>query len=505
MSKKIKSLVLMMTITSITLLTVCLVPTNFSQTCLGTPIFQKGMSYAGWTSGAYADPKSNKSLARLAETNTEWVAICVCWYQKDIYSTEIYANSSRTPTTTSVEQTIARAHELGMNVMLKPMVDPENVGEIVDGEYIWRGLIGKNFTVDERAQWFNSYANFINSFAELAEQYDVEMFCVGCEFASLEKWNENWTQIIANVTQRYHGPITYAAHMWYYKNIVWWGSVDYVGIDAYFPLTNKYDPTLNELKHSWNTWANDIESWHSQVNNPILFTETGYRSYNGTNMEPGEPQNHTQSVDLQEQVDCYEAAFQTLWNRNWFYSFYWWHWQTDPNYGGPSNDDFTPQNKPVQYLITSWYSLNTLRIGTPSRTPSGDVTPDQQVKVSVCLTGGDGTETVILLYTTDNGTSWFNMPMIYNSTTSLYEATIPKQQNCTWVKYKIVAYDKAGNYAVEKGESSIYVYHVPEFPTSLILLLFLVMTLMAVIGKHALGTGARTRKKGIYFSCLMSS
>lgn len=271
----------------------------------------------------------------------------------------------------------------------------------------------------------------------------------------------------------------------------------------------EYDPTLQELKQGWINIISHIETWrateHATVNKPVIFTEIGYRGGNGTNIEPW---NWTAPlpIDLQEQIDCYEAAFQTLWNKNWFYGFYWWLWLTDPRVGGPNDNQFTPQNKPVQYLITSWYSLNTLRIGTPSRTPSDEVTPDQQVRVSVSLTGtAEGTESVILLFTTDNDTSWFTVPMKYNSTTSLFEAMIPEQQYCTWVRYKIVAYDNAGNYAVEEGKSNIYVYHViPEFPTSLILLLFLTITLIAVIGKHTLHADTSVEKRLSSYSSSIS-
>jgi hypothetical protein len=62
------------------------------------------------------------------------------------------------------------------------------------------------------------------------------------------------------------------------------------------------------------------------------------------------------SIDLQEQSDCYEAAFQTLWTRHWFYGFYWWTWIHDPNKGGFNDNSHTPQNKPVQNIITEWYS-----------------------------------------------------------------------------------------------------------------------------------------------------
>jgi PKD repeat protein len=61
-------------------------------------------------------------------------------------------------------------------------------------------------------------------------------------------------------------------------------------------------------------------------------------------------------VDLQEQVDCYNATFQTFYNKSWFYGFYWWNWETNPTAGGNWSTDYTPQNKPVQNLITSWYT-----------------------------------------------------------------------------------------------------------------------------------------------------
>jgi hypothetical protein len=130
--------------------------------------------------------------------------------------------------------------------------------------------------------------------------------------------------------------------------------LDYVGIDAYFPLTNEIDPTMEELKNAWNQWVNTMEAWQLTVNKPVVFTEIGYRSGDGANEAPW---NYTisMSVDLQEQVDCYDAAFQTFWNRSWFYGFYWWNWETNPNAGGENDAGFTPQNKPVQSLITSWY------------------------------------------------------------------------------------------------------------------------------------------------------
>jgi hypothetical protein len=56
------------------------------------------------------------------------------------------------------------------------------------------------------------------------------------------------------------------------------------------------------------------------------------------------------------------------------------------------------------------------------------------------------------------------------------------QSEETYVKYKIVAYDNAGNMAVEDNAGQYYAYTViPEFPSSLILLLVMVLSVLAVV------------------------
>lgn len=307
------------------------------------PVFQKGMSYRHYPY-PYHSSHSNESLQRIAETNTEYVAITVWWLQENITSTQIYAKPGWTATNESLAMAIQKAHELDMKVMLKPMVDPEDVYTH------WRGEIPPT------SEWFESYKAFIKAYAQFAEENDIDLFCVGCEFKATEGNGSSWREIIAEVRKYYSGPLTYAATIDSYQNISWWDALNYIGIDAYFPLTNNKDPTLEELKQGWSHIAYDIETWHdSEVNKPILFTEIGYRSGDGNNIQPW---NWTSplELDLQEQFDCYLAAFQVLWGKPWFYGFYWWIWESDPDAGGLNDTDFTPQNKPVEYLIESLYS-----------------------------------------------------------------------------------------------------------------------------------------------------
>jgi hypothetical protein len=313
------------------------------------PVFQKGLSYSCWSNHDFGSSVSDESLRLLTETGTEWIALCFSWIQSNTTSHDIHLSSSGTPTPESLKHAITTAHSLGLKVMLKPMVEAVEREEALPYP-VWRGEIQPS------NEWFESYSEFINFFAEFAEENGVEFFSVGCEYKATTREKEQWETVIQGVRERYSGPIVYSADWTNYQNIEWWDSLDYVGIDAYFPLSVlKYDPTFDELKNAWTNYADEIEIWLSTVNKQVIFTEIGYRSGDGTNMCPSNYWSDM-PVDLQEQRDCYEAAFQTLWNRSWFYGFYWWTWTYNPTEGGPNDSSHTPQNKPTQQLITQWYS-----------------------------------------------------------------------------------------------------------------------------------------------------
>jgi len=127
-------------------------------------------------------------------------------------------------------------------------------------------------------------------------------------------------------------------------------------------------------------------------------------------------------------------------------------------------------------------------IEPPSRDPAGDVSPDQEVEVSVNVTDAhSGVKNVTLSYTTDEGVSWSNVTMSYNSGTSLYEGTIPGQSANATVEFKIVAFDNSNNSAVEDNAGAYYVYVViPEFQTllSLFVTIFVITALITLIKKR---------------------
>lgn len=130
-------------------------------------------------------------------------------------------------------------------------------------------------------------------------------------------------------------------------------------------------------------------------------------------------------------------------------------------------------------------------IGIPSRVPEDAVQPNQEVEVFVNVTDAEsGVKNVTLYYDLDYNQTWTAKPMSYNSSSHVCNATIPGQPAGTYVSFQIVAYDKAGNNRTKDGTEPYCAYQVvSEFPLSLILPLFMVLSMPAIlyVKKKALG------------------
>lgn len=320
--------------------------------------FQKGMCYVTWSKDAYASNNSVESLRVVKGLGSTWVAIIPTWYQDKCSTNRIYPTES-TPSDASVKFIIEKAHEMGMKVMLKPHLDVIDTSE---GGFRGEIMCG---TDPEWEVWFNNYRDFIVHYAKMAQATKCEMLCIGTELTSIatikeDKWK---TIVIPPIKSAYKGPLTYAAN-WHdeYQFVKFWDKMDYVGIDAYFPLSDKKIPTYEEIKAGWAPWIKDMEEFQKRVNKPIIFPEVGYCSAEDITRMPWE-EAVGRPLNMRLQEDCYRAIFELFWPKEWFYGVYWWKWGTNKNLGGKGNKSFTPQNKPSQELVREWYKKS-----TPKRT-----------------------------------------------------------------------------------------------------------------------------------------
>ena len=314
------------------------------------PTWQKGVSY---THGYRQDNslrslKSRQSLGILSDINVEYISITPFAFQKKF--DDSYIGFGVDPTDKDVIHAVKEAHRMGLKVMIKPHIW---LGKRWDGN--WRGTIRMP---NESAwkEWFRNYRIFILHYARIAEDYNAEVFCVGTELmATAVQRKDDWRRLIKEIRTIYSGPLIYAANWWQeYSLIEFWDLLDYVGINAFFPLSDKEDASLEELKMGCELIADQLDEFNKKVNKPIIFTEVGYKSVYGTSVRPWEWSSRS-PVNHQEQAECYQAVLATFWGRPWFYGLYWWKWFTDPNIGGYSNRGFTPRKKPAEKVIARWF------------------------------------------------------------------------------------------------------------------------------------------------------
>ncbi len=304
--------------------------------------FHRGVNFTSYNEVDLALKESDAMLEYLKTINVGHVCMIVTWYQETLESMTMTPDpqGGRTPRDEALGHAINKAHSLGLKVMLKPHVD------IQSGEF--RG------DIPGEEEWFKNYEDFILKYAKFAAKFNVELFCIGTELSGTPtKWEPQWRKVIKDVRGVYKGPITYAANWDEYKYVPFWNDLDYMGIDAYFPLTNKNDPTKEELIQAWEREAKQIEEFLKKkgINKPVIFTEAGYASADGANKRPWEVTS--KSEDQREQADCLDALMAVMSNRVWFSGLYVWNvfpQEVDSPLGFPI------KGKLAEKVLAGWYS-----------------------------------------------------------------------------------------------------------------------------------------------------
>lgn len=246
-----------------------------------------------------------------------------------------------------------QADSLGLQIIVKPHVW---VGDYdVAGQE--RDRVGFQ-TETGWAQWEAQYRAFLLHYARLAREIGAPLFVVGTELAGTVRARPAfWRALIRDVRAVYDGELTYAAN-WFeeYQDVSFWDALDYVGIQAYFPLSEAEDPGVDVLRQGWAAHQQAIARLAEQVERPVLFTELGYRSVAYAAAEPWRwpAREEAAAPDYALQRRLYEAFFRALWDEAWLAGVVLWKWH--PAAEGDRPVGFTPQDKPAAQVIRRWFS-----------------------------------------------------------------------------------------------------------------------------------------------------
>ncbi|MGB1241554.1 MAG: glycoside hydrolase family 113 [Chitinophagales bacterium] len=300
----------------------------------------------------YGSQEATKALTALQQIGTNTIAIVPYSGMKSphkLQSTDIRLwRKAGTENDESVVHSAFQAKKLGMNTVLKPQLWIHNS---------WPGDV--DFKTNQEWQvFFERYNHWIMHYALLAEMYDFEAFCVGVEFVKATlKHPEKWRKIILQVKKLYGGSVTYAAN-WgeeFEKNTLW-NVVDFIGINCYYPLSQKENPSDKELQMGFEGTLDKIEAVAQKFNKKITFTEIGFRSIEKPWISPHHYEwGDNPNFKEEDQKRCYEAVMKGLQNKNWCQGILWWKWPSYLAHSRQDKTEFAPNGKMAEEVILKWF------------------------------------------------------------------------------------------------------------------------------------------------------
>lgn len=301
---------------------------------------------------ASKDSIHQNQIEPLLNLHANYAAIMPFGFIKNLNHPQIIYNSEKQwfgETFEGVKHDIKTLKKNNIKIMLKPQI------------WVWNGEFTGYIKMQNETDWKlleTSYANFILDYAVLAAETQTEILCIGTELEQFVKHRPKfWKGLIVKVKKVYQGKLTYAANWDEYKRTPFWNDLDYLGIDAYFPISAEKTPTVEACMLGWEPHKATIKTFYETTKKPILFTEFGYRSVDYSGKEPWKSDRNMTSINLQAQTNTTQALMETFWKEDWFAGGFVWKWfHEHEKVGGRENNQFTPQNKPAEQVIKDFYT-----------------------------------------------------------------------------------------------------------------------------------------------------
>ncbi len=310
----------------------------------------------------YGGEATEASLDSLARLHVDAIAIVPYTFMRDARTPAALPIPDRlgSETDEAVIAAIRKVHTRGWRVLLKPQI------WLRDG---WPGSID----FDEEADWeafLGHYRTWMLHYAQMAAAEDVAALCIGTEltYATLEH-PAFWRKLIAEIRTVYPGTLTYAAN-WgeEFEGIAFWAELDAIGLNGYYPLSPKPDPTDAELLQGAQTWMRMADEVSAQAGRPLWLTEVGYRSVTRAWQNPHAGVDG-RAADTVAQARCYAALLRAASESERLEGIFLWKWPSFMGYGqgeregrrhGDASTEFAPSAPVSADLVRRFYARPTL-------------------------------------------------------------------------------------------------------------------------------------------------
>ncbi|RKZ13571.1 hypothetical protein DRQ53_13125 [bacterium] len=266
----------------------------------------------------WGDDSIEPTLDRIAATGATWVAIHpYAWIANDgeVQFQDLDKNS------THLTRPIREAHQRGMKVFIKP-----HLGYWAS-KFSWRGEI----SFDDNTQWdlfFDSYNQWITQLA--AATAEADGFCVGTELDATLAHEDAWRSVISSVRASTPAPLSYAANWSDYRHVPFWDALDVIGVQAYFPLSDKVDPDQALLRTGWRKVVSELSGFATELDRYVVFTELGYDRSHVAASRPWEARSDGDATAAL-QARCLRVALEVVEEEPRIIGAFLWKWFPEPH------------------------------------------------------------------------------------------------------------------------------------------------------------------------------
>ncbi len=311
--------------------------------------FLRGISFAmlNRIEGGYHAPSIEGQLARFQQLGANAVSLMPFAYQSrpDDPRLKFLNRSPTSETDVGVLYAARRARASGFKVLWKPHIWVSHDS--------WPGEIQM---ADEAAwaTWWDSYRRYVAHHAFLAEWSGSELFSIGVELGKTLERRDEWRQVIDSVRQLYSGAVTYAGN-WHsdYDRAPFWDRLDFIGVDAYFPLAGGEHATPAALAAGARGVAERLRQAAERHRKPVIMTEIGYAARIGAWLEP-----HAEGGEYsaEHQALAYRALFDNLGRPSWLRGvFAWKAFSADRGGDAGTRADFRFLGRPAEAVLREYF------------------------------------------------------------------------------------------------------------------------------------------------------
>ncbi len=270
----------------------------------------------------YGTEYSAALLDHLVAKGTNWISITPFGRIWSLQDTEIQMDfeAPYEENRVAIRRMIRQAKARGLKVLLIPHLWVETEG--------WRGEIDPG-TPEGWEAYQQSYRDFVLNWARDAQAAGADALSIGVECKSWSgRFGGFWTDFIADVREAFDGLLTYSANWDEAEAVLFWDQLDFIGINAFYPLADHDGATDAEYLEGAKALVPSLEELTEVLQMPLVFVEVGYTTRNDAAVQPWLWPDGMENVviDEREQARAMAILLHPFLHERFFAGFFYWRY-----------------------------------------------------------------------------------------------------------------------------------------------------------------------------------